>query len=113
MRKVKLDDLQEGMVVAADVKNLDDMLLIPAGSELTARHIRILRTWGIPEVAVETGGEGEENTDPLLKLAPETAAKLESDVRSRFWKLDGTNPAQKELLRLTLRRAARQLLGQT
>lgn len=111
MPKIKLDALQEGMVVAADVKNLDDMLLIPSGCELTARHIRILQTWGVPEVTVESAGEDKGQADPLAKLSPEAAAKLTSETRAVFWKFDESNPAQKELLRLSILRKARQLLG--
>ncbi len=112
MPKIKLDALQEGMVVAADVKNLDDMLLIPSGCELTARHIRILQTWGVPEVMVESGGEDKSHADPLSKLLPEAAARLTSETRAIFWKFDESNSAQKELLRLCILRKARQLHGE-
>ena len=111
MPKVKLDVLQEGMVVTADVKNLDDMLLIPAGCPLTEKHIDILRAWGIPEVQVDSAGETAETVDPLQLLSPEGLASLEAEVRQRFWKFDETSPVQREMLRLVLRRQARHLLA--
>jgi hypothetical protein len=111
MPKVKLDALQEGMVVTSDVKNLDDMLLIPAGCTLTEKHIDILRAWGIPEVQVESAGESAEAADPLQLLSPEGLASLEVEVRKRFWKFDETSPVQCEMLRLVLRRQARHLLA--
>ncbi len=113
MPKIKLDALHEGMVVTADVKNLDDMLLIPAGCELTARHIRILQTWGVSEVTVESAGEDEDHTDPLSRLSPEVAARLTSETKATFWNFDESNAIQKELLRLSILRKARQLVDKS
>jgi hypothetical protein len=110
MPKVKIDALREGMVSAADVKNLDDMLLLPAGVELTERHINILRTWGVVEVAVEAAGVQEEPQDPLEQLSPEVAARLQAEVRRLFWEFDEANPVLNEVARLVLRRKARQAL---
>ena len=70
MPRIKTESLQTGMVVASDVKNLDSMLLIPAGCALTERQISILQAWGIGEVEVETAANVEE-PDPLSRLAPE------------------------------------------
>ncbi len=109
MPKIKLAALQEGMLVAADVKNMDDMLLIPAGCELTQRHIKVLQTWGVLEVEVELGDETEVETDPLAKMDPAEAAKLAASVKERFWNFDESNPVQLELFQAVLRRAARDL----
>lgn len=111
MRKIKLEAVQPGMVVAADVRNLEDMLLLPAGCELTARHLKILQTWGIPEIQVESGADPEAEKDPLERLGPEAAARLEADTLRAFRRLDPANPVQQELFRLILRRKARQLLA--
>ena len=107
MPKIKTDQLKEGMVVKADVKNLDDMLLIPAGCEMTPKHIKILNAWGIGEVSVENPGPSEEEPDALAKLSPEAAAKLEAELKQRFWKFDTNDPIQKEVFRLALQRRAR------
>jgi hypothetical protein len=112
MPKVKLDNLNEGMVTAAEIRNSDDMLLIPSGCELTARHIRVLKTWGIPEIQVEACGEAEDPSNPLLKLSPEQVAAIESEMRARFWRFDEANPVQQEILKLTVRRRAVQLASQ-
>jgi hypothetical protein len=109
MTKVRTEALREGMVAAAEVRNMDDMLLLPAGCPLTQRHIRILQTWGVPEVLVADRGAPEEEHDPLRRLGPEALARLEGEVQRRFWDLDPANPAQRELVRLTLRRQAGRL----
>jgi hypothetical protein len=108
MPRVKLDGVSEGMVVAADVKNMDDMLLIPAGCALSARHIKMLRTWGVSEIQIE--GE-ESGSTTLLKIAPEVLERLESELKKFFWDFDAAAPAQKEIFNLVLRRRARASLN--
>lgn len=110
MPKVRIDDLQEGMIVAAPVRNLDDMLLLPADVELTARHLKLLRSWGVHEVAVQDSAEAEDASDPLRRLPPETFARLESTLRKVFHKFDDSQPLQREVFRLMLLRQARKVL---
>ncbi len=97
------------MVVAADVKNLDDMLLIPAGCELSARHIKILRTWGISDIQIEGN---EKSSTTFLKISPETLLKLENELKGIFWDFDTESPAQQEIFKIALRRRARAALNQ-
>ncbi len=111
MPKLKLDALREGMVVAVEVRNLDDMLLLPAGGTLTARQIDILRSWGVAEIQIQATDEAPSNTDPLLQLAPGVAETLAEETKARFRGFDPNNPVQQELFRLALRRRARQLLA--
>lgn len=106
MPKVKIDALREGMVVAADVRNLDDMLLLPAGASLTARHLKVLRSWGVGEVVVEASDETEEASDPLRRLPPEVLSQMEQSLREVFWKLDATQPLQQTVFQLMLMRQA-------
>jgi hypothetical protein len=109
MPRIKLDSVVEGMTVAADVKNMDDMLLIPAGCVLTARHINILRTWGISEI--QTEGEEQEATT-LITIAPEILARLEAELQKLFWQYDPGSSVQREIFQLALRRRARAFLNQ-
>ena len=111
MPKVKLDDLREGMIVAADVRNLDDMLLLPAEAQLTARHITVLRSWGVSEVHVQSSNEADDASDPLRRLPPETLARMEEKLRSIFWKFDPAQPLHQTILRLMLLRQARRVLA--
>ena len=109
MPRVKLESVTEGMIVAADVKNMDDMLLIPAGCELNSRHIKILRTWGVSEIQVD--GE-EKGSTTLLKIDPKLLEKLEAELKSLFWNFEKDLPAQQEIFKLALRRRARAVLNQ-
>jgi hypothetical protein len=105
MPRIKTELLQEKMVVAKDVKNIDQMLLLPAGCELTGRHIGILQAWGVAEIDVESAGSV--NSDPMLLLSPEKLAKLTEEVKATFWKADEADPVFAELFKLVLRRRAK------
>ena len=110
MPKVKIELLKEGMVVAADVKNMDNMLLMPAGAALSAKHISILQAWGVGEIDVEAADNIAAAADPIDQLPPEVASRLAAEIKSLFWKLDETDPVQMEIFKLILHRRARKQL---
>jgi hypothetical protein len=105
MPRIKTESLQEGMVVSADVRNIDNMLLIPSGCTLTARQISILQAWGVAEIEVQNGGAGG-GADLMETLPPEVLEKLAVEVRGSFWKADDSDPVFAELFRIILRRRA-------
>ncbi len=98
------------MIVANDVKNIDDMLLIPAGCALTERQISILQAWGVAEIEVQNS-DAVGDTDPLKRLSPEQAAKETAEIKSRFWCADESNPVHMEIFNLILRRRAVKISG--
>ncbi len=103
MAKIKVEHLLPGMVAAADIKNLDGMLLLPAGCELTDRHAQILKTWGIAEIAIESDEDPSEASEssPLAPISPDRLTAL----KQRFWQFDDQNPIHLEILRLLARRS--------
>ena len=110
MIRVKSEELQPGMVVARDVKNIDGMLLAPSGCELSERQISILQAWGVTEVEVEASEDQAKSHDPLAQLPPETLAQITAAMRARFWKPDDFGPVPAEIFKLMLLRQARRLL---
>jgi hypothetical protein len=94
------------MVVAVDVKNMDDMLLLPQGCELGERHIGILQAWGIAEIQVETAPDSETTNDPLARLTPEALTALKAELTARFFQPDETNPGFIAVFQAVLRRRA-------
>jgi hypothetical protein len=106
MPRIKTESLREGMVVASDVKNIDHMLLIPAGCTLTGRQISILQAWGVGEIEVQSSSSVEA-ADPVAKLPPEVVARLTAEIRGRFFKPDDANPVFAEVFKLMLQRRAR------
>jgi hypothetical protein len=102
MAKIKAEHLLPGMVAAADIRNMDGMLLLPAGCELTERHAQILRTWGIAEIAVE--GPEDDGNDGDAQMVIEVSPDRLAQIKARFWQFDEQNPLQQEILRLLARR---------
>jgi len=105
MPRVKTESLQEGMVVSADVKNIDNMLLIPSGCTLTARQIGILQAWGVTDIDVKASGDAE-NLDALAAMPADALERLTAEVRAGFWKADDADPVFAELFKVILRRRA-------
>jgi hypothetical protein len=113
MPKVRLESLRAGMVVTAEIKNMDDMLLIPAGCTLTDNHIETLSAWGIADAQVESSDDSPEPADILATLAPETLEALTNEVKARFWDPIDKNAVQAETFTLALRREARRFKTST
>lgn len=99
------------MVVALDVMNIDNMLLVPAGCPLTERHIDILKAWGVTEVEVDLANDVADMRDPLSQLPPEKVAQITAEMRKRFWALDEANPAAMKVFEVMLQRKARRCLS--
>jgi hypothetical protein len=110
MPKVKIASVHEGMVVAADVKNMDSMLLIPAGCALTEKHIDICNAWGITEGQVEAGGGPEDGGDVLQQVPPEVLEKARTGLTDIFWETIAKDTLQADTFDLVLRRKVRHLV---
>ena len=103
MPRIKIESVKEGMAVGSDVKNIDSMLLVPAGCTLSERQINILNAWGVTDVDVVLA-EGDEADDPLAKFSPEELEKMATEIKERFWQVDETNPVFMEIFKLALER---------
>lgn len=111
MPKIKIEQVKEGMVVGSDVKNIDSMLLVPAGCTLTERQVNILNSWGVTEVDV-VAAEGCEGADPLAGLSAAELEQLTAEVKARFWKVDEKNPVFMEIFQLALQRRVQSNTGE-
>jgi hypothetical protein len=109
MGRISLEALRPGMNLASDVIERTGRVLLRAGTEITEKHLDILRKWGVIEVdAVGTTAEA-----PALDLEPMDPAILresEDKARALFRHTDSEHPAVRELLRLCTFRIARQSL---
>ena len=65
MAVVNLEQAHAGMVLANDVKDRRGRLLMPAGRELTEKHMEAFRMWGVTSVEIE-GGPAEEAAPPCV-----------------------------------------------
>ncbi|MFO1499377.1 MAG: hypothetical protein U1G07_13440 [Verrucomicrobiota bacterium] len=109
MPRLRVEALQVGLTVAADVKNIDGMLLIPKGATLAERQIDILQSWGVAEIEVEACEAAEDQSDPLSRLPPALLQEMTEETVARFREPDRSNPVFLEIVKQLLLRRARKL----
>jgi hypothetical protein len=100
------------MILARDAKDLNGRVLLVSGTELTEKHLRVLKIWGVSEAEIQgvaqedVVAQAASQVDPVsLKNAEESAAKL-------FTFTDESHPAIAELKRLTVQRFLRVASGE-
>jgi hypothetical protein len=106
---VPIDNLVPGMVLRTAVCDRLGRLLLPEAAELSEKHLKIFRTWGIAEVDVVGSSHEGASTPPATdpQIDPERLARAEADVLPRFVHADTEHPAVRELMRLCIEREAR------
>ena len=87
---VDLEKLKAGMVLAEPVRNHQNMLLLESGKKITARAIRIFKSWGVTQVDVrsrrvdleraESTDDGTAASDIEFKLKKKFAEVLDDPV---------------------------------
>jgi hypothetical protein len=82
MTVLAIDELKPGMVLAEAVRNHQDQLLLDAGRKVTAKTIRVFKSWGVRRVAVRSGAAGEGGAPGASPVAAQPA--LDEGLRARF-----------------------------
>ena len=100
MALVPIDQLEIGMELSDDVRDATARLLLSKGLCIEARHIRLLKMWGVFEIQVQ--GPDPSRQAPAAPADPERLAAVESAVSRLFSNLDRKHPAVKEILRLSV-----------
>ncbi len=77
-----LAKLQPGMHIARDVSNLNGMVLLTAGTALTAHHLRVLNIWGVQGVHV--ADQGDRPAEPPITPALRQVAENYVNHRLRY-----------------------------
>lgn len=91
MGLVSVDTLNEGSVLAEDVHDINGRLLLREGQEISAKHLRVLKIWGITEV--EVVGESDDDESAVAVADPEKQAAVEAAMKILFSRLDLTHDA--------------------
>jgi len=82
MISFKLRRLKPGMIVAKPVYHHHDVLLVNEGTELTEKHIRLFKSWGITEVWIE--GESKEKEKSYVILEKQAQESVEKELNEKF-----------------------------
>jgi HD-like signal output (HDOD) protein len=111
MGRVSQKDLQPGMKLAHSLEDRSGRLLMTTGTELTERHIRSLKLWGIMMVDIE-GDDGESAASgSSAPLGVETLAQAKALTAEAFRHnlALSAHPLIKELMSIYMTRMAREL----
>ncbi len=110
MALLEIDSLTPGMKVGKDVVEASGQVLLRTGTEITEKHLRVLRSWGIQQVEIE-GPKPPDNEDSLLARAtPAVLDRVHATVATRFRHADPAHPGIAELMRLAVLDELRQQL---
>jgi hypothetical protein len=104
--KILTDNLLPGMILGADVRDRSGRLLLGTGTELSERHLFILRTWGVIDVEIAGAEEGGDDSNSAKIVDPDLWAAIEKKIAPLFSHSDDSHPAIKELMRLRIMREA-------
>lgn len=106
MGHLALDNLTEGMVLQSDVHDRSGRFLLGCGVELTGRHLRMFRMWGIAEANIVGINDRADDAPQVAAVAPADLARIDSELRQLFCIADLSYPAMAELFRVCLLRKA-------
>jgi hypothetical protein len=101
---VPLESLKQGMITAGPVFNHLGQLLLGKGVQLSARHLTVLKTWGIEKTLIE-GGEAEE-------ISPEINEAIHNRALARVTQRLTWQPGncwEEELFHLAVQQVVRRL----
>jgi hypothetical protein len=94
VKYLELEKIQTGMVITSDIKTAAGTLLLPAGTEITTRHLQILKGSGIKGAHV-----GFKVMETEIEHNP-GAALRDMHLQDLFCHHDPEHPFIKELMRL-------------
>lgn len=106
MALINIDNIEPGMFLASEVRDINGRLLCNAGVEITEKHIRIFRTWGVTEADIKGIKEEDVITRAKEEVAPERLRNAEVELNEIFRYTDPGNPVIKELFHLCVLRKA-------
>ncbi|MDD2898391.1 MAG: hypothetical protein PHI31_06725 [Desulfuromonadaceae bacterium] len=101
MSMVPLENLEPGMVLAANVLDRSGRLLLGEGVELQAKHLFVFRTWGVVEADI-VGAGGTDSTALPENITQEELDQARNALLHFYCHTDIEHPAICELLRLAV-----------
>jgi HD-like signal output (HDOD) protein len=95
MGYIAVDNLEQGMVLSEDVRDINTRLLLSKGQKIVPKHIRILKIWGVTEVNIV--GNQEEHAVDMPAADPERAKQIQTAVELVFKRVNLENQLFKEI----------------
>jgi hypothetical protein len=106
---LNINDLKEGMTLAADVKNKHGNIMIRQGMTLSEKHIMLLKAWGISDADVDGFDRDQLNEEEMKTVSPEVIEVIENQLRAFFPSLED-NEIMSEIYRITKKLKIKQVM---
>lgn len=97
MPNLLIDDIEPGMVLANDVADPQGRPLLKSGIELTEKHIKIFKTWGVSQASI-VGEDTAPALQEIIDAHPELIDEAEKTGNYLFQHVDPTHPFFEELI---------------
>jgi len=107
-----LEDIRPGMILGKDLKDRNGLVLLREGHEITEKHLKILKMWGIIEADIQGVTREEVISKTASQVDPDQLREVENQAREWFHHTDLRHPFMKELFHLLTLRKALQKLGE-
>lgn len=105
MTKLMIDALTPGAILDEAVKNANGTVLIPAGAELSEKHIRALKMWGIVAVSVKSTADNADGD--AAAVSPVSLEKAKAELEDVFALANIEHPVMAEIFKQSAIRHAR------
>lgn len=105
MAWVPVDRAEAGMALISPVTDRMGRLLIPAGAELSSRHVQALAAWGVDQIEIES----DEPPEPEVEISPEIEGRARTEMADVFRNAGDDHPFLVGLEELAVARRARAL----
>ena len=100
MGRISIDKLTPGMILEEDAIAGGNILLT-AGAELSAKHIDILRSWGLADIEIKGVSNADIAAEEMKYVDMELVTQYEDRLRPLFALNDLDNTFIAELLRVS------------
>ena len=100
MGYIAVDNLEQGMVLSEDVRDINTRLLLSKGQKIDPKHIRILKIWGVAEVNVV--GAQQDRAIDIPAADPQKERYVQAALDKVFINVNRQNQLLNELYRTSL-----------
>ncbi|MDH3327048.1 MAG: hypothetical protein OEM38_10070 [Gammaproteobacteria bacterium] len=87
MGMINTEDLEEGMVLLADVKS-GNQILLAKGATLNSKHIDVFKSWGVDAVDIDGAGDEDLTNQKIEQISPQVRSQMEAELREKFRHVD-------------------------
>jgi HD-like signal output (HDOD) protein len=109
MANVNVAQIEPGMVLGDDLKDQNGRFLLAKGVELSTKHLKIMKTWGVVEADIEGVTEQEMGEKQAADIDPKILEKAEEIEKQRFILSDLEHEAVQHLFKICVLRRAKKI----